>query len=196
MTTRLTLLCHASTEATRAARFPADEGLDAKGESELSAVAPAWRAIVERAGRRLTAPALRARQTAAALQGEFVEEPLLRDHDYGSWTGLSLSAIEARDPQGAADWIADPASAPHGGERLVDLLERVADFMIETATRGGRVAAVTHAAVMRAAIVHTLAAGPASFWHIEVPPLSRVDLSHDGRRWTLQALVAPLKSLS
>lgn len=193
MTTRLTLFCHASTEATRAARFPADEGLDAKGESELSGVAPAWRPIVERAGRRLTAPALRARQTAAALQGEFVEDPRLRDHDYGSWTGLSLVEAEARDPQRAVNWIADPASAPHGGERLVDLLERVAEFMVTTAARGGRVAAVTHAAVIRAAIVHTVAASPSGFWHIEVPPLSRVDLSHDGRRWSLRALVAPLE---
>ncbi len=193
MTTRLTLLCHAATGATRAARFPADEALDARGKTELSVVAPAWRAIVERADRRLTAPALRARQTAAALQGEFVEEPRLRDHDYGSWTGLGLSEAEARDPQAAATWIADPASAPHGGERLDDLLARVAAWMSETAAQGGGVAAVTHAAVIRAAIVHALVAGPASFWHIDVPPLSRVNLSHDGRRWSLRGLVAPPK---
>ena len=191
MTTRLTLLCHASTEATRAARFPADEALDARGEAELSAAAPAWRLIVKRAGRRLTAPSLRARQTAAALQGEFVEEPRLRDHDYGSWTGLSLAEAEARDPRAAATWMADPASAPHGGERLDDLLARVAAWMIETAAQGGRVAAVTHTAVIRAAIVHAVAAGPASFWHIDVPPLARVDLSHDGRRWSLRSLVPP-----
>ena len=191
MTTRLTLFCHASTEATRVARFPADEALDARGEAGLSAVAPAWRPIAMRAGRRLTAPALRARQTAAALQGEFVEDPRLRDQDYGSWTGLGLADVEARDPQAAAHWIADPASAPHGGERLLDLLGRVAAFMVEAAARGGRVAAVTHAAVIRAAVVHAVAAGPSGFWHIEVPPLARVDLSHDGRRWSLRALVAP-----
>ena len=192
MTTRLTLFCHASTEATRAARFPADEALDARGEAELSAMAPAWRAIVKRTDRRLTAPALRATQTAAALQEEFVEEPRLRDHDYGCWTGMSLAEVEARDPQAAANWIADPASAPHGGERLVDLLDRVADWMAETAARGGRVAAVTHAAVIRAAVVHTVGAGPGGFWHIEVPPLARVDLSHDGRRWSLRALLPSL----
>ena len=193
MTTRVTLLCHASTEATRAARFPADEALDAKGKAQLSAMAPGWRAIVGRADRRLTAPSLRARQTAAALEEEFVEEPLLREHDYGSWTGLSLAEAEARDPQVAAIWIADPSSAPHGGERLVDLVDRVANWMGETAAQGGRVVAVTHTAVIRAAIVHAVAAGPVAFWHIEVPPLARVDLSHDGRRWSLRALVAPPK---
>ncbi len=191
MTTRLTLFCHASTEATRAARFPADEALDARGEAELLAVAPAWRPTVKRAGRRLTAPALRARQTAAALQGEFVEDPRLRDHDYGSWTGLSLAEAEARDPQAAANWIADPDLAPHGGERLVDLLDRVTDFMVDTAARGGRLVAVTHAAFIRAAIVHAVEAGPAAFWHIDVPPLSRVSLNNDGRRWSLRALVPP-----
>ena len=191
MTTRLTLLCHAATGATRAARFPADEALDARGETELAAVASAWGAIVKRAERRLTAPSRRTRQTAAALPGAFVEESRLRDHDYGSWTGLSLAEAEARGAQAAATWIADPASAPHGGERLDDLLARVAAWMIETATEGGRVAAVTHAAVIRAAIVHAVAAGPTSFWHIDVPPLSRVDLSHDGRRWSLRGLVAP-----
>ena len=193
MTTRLTLLCHASTAATRTARFPADEALDPKGEAELDAVTSAWGAIVKRTDRRLTAPALRARQTAAALPGRFVEEPRLRDHDYGSWTGLNLAEAEARDPQAAATWIADPASAPHGGERLDDLLARVAEWMIETAARGGRIAAVTHAAVIRAAIVHAVAAGPVSFWRIDVPPLSRVDLSHDGRRWILCSLMAPSK---
>ncbi len=193
MTTRLTLFCHASTAATRAACFPADEALDAKGDAALSAIAPAWRSIVERAERRLTAPALRARQTAAALQRPFVEEPLLRDQDYGTWTGLSLAEAEAQDPRAAADWIADPAAAPHGGERLFDLLDRVSGFMDDTAARGGRVAAVTHAAVMRAAIVHSVRAEPPGFWHIEVPPLARVDLSHDGRRWTLRALVVSLE---
>ena len=193
VTTRLTLFCHAATAATRAARFPADEPIDAKGEAALSAIAPAWRRIVERAERRLTAPALRARQTAAALDGEFVVEPLLGDQDYGPWTGLSLPEAEVRDPEAAAEWITDPASAPHGGERLVDVLQRVGDWLVETATTGNRVVVVTHAAVIRAAIVHTVRADPAGYWHVDVPPLARVDLSHDGRRWSLRALVTPIE---
>ena len=45
--------------------------------------------------------------------------------------------------------------------------------------------AVTHASVMRAAIVCALQAEPRSFWHIDIAPLSLVRLSGHRGRWTL-----------
>jgi len=47
---------------------------------------------------------------------------------------------------------------------------------------------VTHAAVIRAAVIHAIDAKPSSFWRIDVAPLCRVDLRSNGERWVLRAL--------
>jgi len=54
----------------------------------------------------------------------------------------------------------------------------------------GKIVAVTHASVIRAAIVHAIEAGPRSFWHIDVAPLSLARLSANNGRWTLVSLAA------
>ena len=53
--------------------------------------------------------------------------------------------------------------------------------------------AVTHAAVIRAAIVHVIEAGPKSFWRIDVLPLSLTDLRTNGRRWVFRSM-APMSA--
>jgi len=64
---------------------------------------------VGRFERLVSAPELRARQTADRLGAGAVIEPALRDCDYGRWRGRSLGEIGAEDPAGAAAWIADPS---------------------------------------------------------------------------------------
>jgi broad specificity phosphatase PhoE len=44
---------------------------------------------------------------------------------------------------------------------------------------------ITHAAVIRAAIVHAIEATPQSFWRIDVAPLSCTRLSGTNGRWNL-----------
>ena len=183
MATRLTLICHAATEATRLARFPVDEDLEpgcvaalAAGESPTPG---SW----------LTAPERRSRQTALCLAAREVDvEPALRDWDLGVWAGRTLRDVAATDADGLARWLANPEAAPHGGETLEALLARVAEVMETAAGRGGRVVGVTHPAAVRAAVVTALGAGSGAFWRIDAPPLARARLSHDGRRWVLQAL--------
>jgi broad specificity phosphatase PhoE len=69
-------------------------------------------------------------------------------------------------------------------------MRRVAVWLGEQLATKGKVLAVTHASVIRAAIVHAIEAGPRSFWRIDVAPLSVARLSgHDGR-WTLVSLGA------
>jgi broad specificity phosphatase PhoE len=51
--------------------------------------------------------------------------------------------------------------------------------------------AITHPAVVRAAIVHALGAPPAAFWRIDVAPLSRTDLSGRDGRWNLRGIGRP-----
>ncbi|HLZ66114.1 MAG TPA: histidine phosphatase family protein [Aliidongia sp.] len=182
MTMRLTLLCAAPPAGVRPGTFPDDEPAD-----------PAAR--VPDPGhfaRLLAAPERRARATAAVLGTGALVEPTLRDCDYGAWRGRSLAEIGAADPAGAAAWLADPTAAPHGGESLQTLLDRVGGWL-DHFDADGHTLAVTHPAVVRAAIVHVLAAPAAAFWRIDVEPLSLTDLRRHAGRWTLRSvgLAAP-----
>ncbi|MGK9167283.1 histidine phosphatase family protein [Inquilinus limosus] len=183
MPTRLTLICHGATAATRSGSFPDDEPLEARALAEAVALRP----VLRRADRAWTSPALRARQTAAALGLEAVDEPTLRDCDYGRWARRRLEEVQREEPQGVAAWLADPDAAPHGGESLSALLRRAAAWLDARAGDGGHGIAVTHAAVIRAAVLHALGAPALSFWRLDIAPLSATELSHDGRRWVWRA---------
>ncbi len=82
---RLTLLAHASTEAQRAVRFPADEPLSQRGRRELG------RVVAPVADRVVVAPERRTTETAAALGATAAVDPALRDLDYGDWAGLAIA---------------------------------------------------------------------------------------------------------
>jgi broad specificity phosphatase PhoE len=184
MTTRLKLLCHASTSAVRTSTFPADEPLDDQGRQKLAAFPDTLR----HNDRALTSPALRARQTAEALGLTATIAPELRDCDYGQWTGRTFEDVQAQEPQAMADWIGNPDATPHGGESVTTLIARVSSWLDAQSATPGSVVAVTHASVMRAAIVCALRATPRSFWHIDIAPLSLVRLSGHGGRWALASI--------
>lgn len=152
----LTLICHASTQAVREAAFPADEPLEPQGLAKASALAPAMR----RVDTAWTSPALRARQTANALGLIATAVPALRDIDFGTWSGRSIHEIKAVAPEALAIWMHDCAAAPHGGESIVEMLARVTSWFETIGPAQGRIVAVTHAAIMRAAILLALDAKP------------------------------------
>jgi broad specificity phosphatase PhoE len=181
MSMRLTLIAHGATTATRAAAFPQDEPVEARA---LSSAALLGRRL-RRTDRTWTSPALRARQTAAALSLDAAVNPSLRDCDYGRWTGRTLTDVQAEEPASVAAWLSDAEAAPHGGESLADLCRRVSAWMNECIREEGNTIAVTHAAVIRAAILHVLHAPAPSFWRIDIEPLSVTELRSDGTRWTL-----------
>jgi broad specificity phosphatase PhoE len=184
MSVILTLISHAPTSAVRDVAFPLDEPLDALGCAKAGALA----AGIRRVDTAWTSPELRARQTAAALKLDATVEPALRDIDFGTWSGHSLTEIEAIDPDGIAAWLSDCAAAPHGGESIVDLLHRMKPWFETPGTMDGRIVAVTHPAIVRAAIILALEANPASFWRIDVAPLCQVRLRGNSGRWTLLSM--------
>jgi broad specificity phosphatase PhoE len=190
VTARLILICHASTAAVRSSSFPADEPLDEHGRADAAALA----GRLPGADRRLAGPELRARETANALGFDAAAEPALRDCDYGSWSGCSFDDVCAREPDAVARWLDDPAAAPHGGESILQLLARVGDWLDGEQRLAARTIAVTHAAVIRAAIVRAIGAPPQSFRRIDIAPLSVTRLSGADGRWNLKAeSVQPLK---
>jgi len=184
MIARLTLICHAATAATRTGAFPGDEPLEPQG----AAAAAGCAGRIRGGPSVLTSPALRARQTADALGLSASIDQELRDCDYGRWAGRSLAQVEADEPEALAAWITDPRSAAHDGESLEELLARVSSWLDERCDAGTRIVAVTHASVVRAAIVHALRAASHSFWLIDIDPLTRTELRGNGARWTLRAI--------
>ena len=191
MTTRLRLLCHAPTSAARTAAFPADEPLEEQSRQKLAGVPH----NLHHADRCFVSPYLRARQTADALKLTAVVEPLLRECDYGRWAGRSLADLQAQDPQSVAEWLQAPDAAPHGGESVEQLLARVAGWLDAQSGAPGLTVVVTHASVIKAAIIRAIGAGPRSFWRIDVAPLSLTRLSGDGGRWNLSS-IGPMRAAS
>lgn len=186
---RLLLIRHAATDAVRRAAFPVDEALDGAGLA-------AARALAGRLGRgdALSSPARRARDTAAAAGLRAAVEPALRECDFGAWAGRTLAEVHGDDPDGAGAWMTDPHACPHGGESLAALLARVGGWLDKQAASDGRVIAVTHGGVVKAAVVHALAAPAAAFWRVDVTPLALTELhAHDGR-WTIARVNARVTS--
>jgi broad specificity phosphatase PhoE len=75
--------------------------------------------------------------------------------------------------------VQDPYDAPPGGESVVALVERVRRWL--AGPPGG--VAVTHPAVVRAALVVVREADPAAYRTYDVRPLDRVRLVATERGW-------------
>ena len=82
----------------------------------------------------------------------------------------------------------DRIRAMAAGESVVAMIARVSNWLDTQLTTSGEILAVTHASVIRAAIVCALEAEPRSFWHIDIAPLSLTQLSGNGGRWTLVSI--------
>jgi broad specificity phosphatase PhoE len=186
MPPRLTFVASASTSATREAAFPLDEGLDERGRKDAAAMA----SVVRNASAVLASPARRALETAEAFGLEPEIDPLLRDIDVGCWAGQSLSNLAETDAEALSGWLTDPNALPHGGESVDGLCTRVSAWLQTMSAREGRILVVTHPAVMRAAILAAIHAGSASYWYIDIAPLSVVELTSNGRRWTLKSIAS------
>lgn len=158
-----------------ARRFPVDEPLSEIGRRQVERL----RGDVSA----LAAPELRTRQTAELSSLHATIEPQLADLDCGLWRGRGLLAIPPADLQ---TWLTDPAAAPHGGESVADLIDRVGTWLNSQAGNMIRTVAVTHPAVIRAAILVALDAPPKSFWRIDIAPVSRTVLHRRAGAWTLR----------
>jgi broad specificity phosphatase PhoE len=183
MVARITLVSHASTRDLRAATFGGDDGLDDIGRTQAERLAGS----LGRVDQCWSSPAQRARQTAEALGLTPQVDERLRECDFGRWSGFKFQQVLLREPRKLVSWMKNPASAPHGGETIPQVLARVTDWLRESDRQKGHTVAVTHASVIRAAIVYVIEAELRSFWRIDVSPLSKTDLRTNGRRWVLRS---------
>jgi len=192
MAQKLILLCCCPTSAMRRAVFPSDDAADDVFLERAGSAA----GRAGRFDRVLTSPALRASQTARLFAPEPAPEPALADQDMGEWAGRSLAEIGQADPAGLAGWLSDHEARPPGGEAFAGVYGRAGRFLDDLLGRGGVTLAVTHPAVIRAAILGVLVAPSACFAHIDVAPLGATEFRGDGRRWTLRATGLDLPALA
>ncbi|MGW5386810.1 histidine phosphatase family protein [Nocardia sp. NPDC003963] len=176
---KLDLISHGVTEASRVARFPADEPLTPAGRAALAdrAVEPPAGALV------LAGPERRTGETARLLGLDAAPLSRLRDLDSGDWRGTELGLLA---PEKLGRWLTDPGYREHNGESVLDVIERARGWLAEVAA-GDRshTVAVTHPAVVRAVLVVALDTAPESFWRFDVAPGARVRLHHRSA-WTLR----------
>lgn len=178
---RLSLICHGPTIANREGRFPADEPLEERAAGRAEAL-PQFGTI----DRVWTSPALRARQMASVLLPDPVVEASLDECGFGRWKGRRLSELGDAEPEALALWMSDFSAAPHGGETFASVFARVGGWLDSRIGDRGHGVAVTHASVVRAAILHVLDAPSQAFWKIDVEPFAITEMTTDGRRWQLR----------
>jgi broad specificity phosphatase PhoE len=138
-------------------------------------------------------PERRVQQTAESLGLSATVATGLRDCDYGTWGGREIGEVQSGEPDKVLNWLTDAAAAPHGGESIREVVDRVGRWMQEQCGTG-HVIAVTHPAIIRAAIVCALDAPLQAFWRIDIAPLSLTDLRFNGRLWTLRSSSCALRS--
>lgn len=185
MSVRVTLVAAARSSSLLGERFDDDRPLDEAGWHEVQFAAPAL-VPLGAAELRYCSPTSRSRATGEALGFAPLVQPALRDCDMGRWRGCTLSDVTAREPAAVDVWLADPRSAPHGGEPLLAFISRIGNWLDTRPACDGSIVAVAEPAVVRAALVYALKAPPSTYWNVDVRPLSTVTLTGLPRRWSFR----------
>ncbi|MFJ4842676.1 histidine phosphatase family protein [Streptomyces sp. NPDC088746] len=190
MSVRVSLVAAARSSALLAERFDDDRPLDHAGWREVQLAAHAL-VRLGAAELRYCSPTPRSRATGDALGFAPLVQLALRDCDMGRWRGFTLSEVAAREPDAVDAWLADPRSAPHGGESLLAFITRVGSWLDTRPVQEGAVVAVAEPAVVRAALVYALKAPPSTYWNVDVRPLAPVTITGLPGRWSLSLEALP-----
>lgn len=168
----------------------ADPPLDSEGERQAAALALACLPLD--VARIVSSPLGRCRRTAAtiaaAIDGNVPVEVDERwiELDYGEFDGRPMGEIPAAT---WAEWRADPAWCPPGGESLADLGLRVraaAEALVDEATERD-VVVVSHVSPIKAAVAWALGVGDEVAWRMWVAPASITRIGCSGRSPSLRA---------
>ncbi|MEV4433171.1 histidine phosphatase family protein [Streptomyces sp. NPDC049555] len=168
--------------ALRQARFDDGAAVEPAGLAKARTAA----ATLPRADRYGCAPSLRCRQTATALGLDTEPVAELGDLDVGRWKGRSLEEVAGCEADSVTAWLSDPDAAPHGGESVSALVERVGGWLEGASAGSGRILVVAEPAAVRAAMVHALGLPLPLFWRLDVAPMTLTVLTGRAGRWNLQ----------
>ncbi len=169
-----------------------DDPLSDKGWQQMRAAARdrrGWRRVISSPLRRC---ADFARELATERGLPLTVEPELREVGFGSWEGRTKDELRAQDAEAFAAFYRDPARhRPPGAEALETFAARVANALdrLAQAHPGEHLLVVAHAGVLRAALVHAIAAPPSCMYRIEVRNAALLRLrARPAGGWLLEAL--------
>ncbi|MET7451993.1 histidine phosphatase family protein [Streptomyces sp. NPDC005574] len=182
MTSRVTLISPAVSRSLREARFDDGCPLDEAGAARARSAEGAFR----RPDRAVASPTVRCAQTASALGLDASAVPDLAGLRVGRWQGRTLGEVGAQEPEALVSWMTDPSAAPHGGESVRELCDRVTAWLGSAAEAAGRTVAVVEPEIVRAVVVRILGAPEPAFWRVDVPPLTAVTVSGRAGRWNVR----------
>jgi broad specificity phosphatase PhoE len=176
--TTFLLVRHATCEQTANVLFgrTLDAPLDIHGEAQAQALGE----HVARDGELLveSSPRLRARQTAAAIAACVDTESVniaadLDEVDFGEWSGRSFAEL-AGDPRWREWNERRGSSRTPAGDDMARVQARVMNHLrqLHKSQRGQRIAVVTHAEVIRAAVMHCLYTPMDVYWRLQINPAS------------------------
>ena len=174
---------HGRTAVNAAGRLlgRSDPPLDPLGARQAAAIAAALRP-----DRVVSSPLRRCRETAAAFGRPVDVDERLIEIDYGELEGASLADV----PAGVwADWRADSAWRPPGGETLEELASRVDSALGDLAheANGADVVVVTHVSPVKAAVAWALGVGIEISWRCRVDPASISRVAVEGGTRSLRS---------
>lgn len=178
--TRLWLVRHAPVMGPRRRIHPPQAPADLSDAKARDAIAARLPAVAQW----IASPAQRTRDTAQALGAADPRiEPLLREQDFGAWTGREHAEIKAAEGDGYRRfWLRPATNRPPGGESFQDQIDRVAAGL-ETLDPGDHIL-VVHSGTIRAvlSIALGITAGRALSFVIDPWSLTRVDRVAGGWR--------------
>lgn len=131
-------------------------------------------------------PRERTRQTAEAIAAAAgLESPCVLEAideiDFGHWSGCTFAELASDDAW--RDWnVRRSAATTAGGESFADVARRIVGAIDDLARRhsGATVGLVSHADVIKAAVLHHLGLSGDDWWRIEVSPASVTRLLVEG----------------
>ena len=121
------------------------------------------------AGLTFSGPERATRESAAVLSSAVIVDAGLASLDVGKWKGLLPEQISAAD---LAAWFGDPSANPHGGETLVDFVDRIKTWASDADARPwAREGAPSSRLVVAGPVAQALlCANAAGFFAVQVVP--------------------------
>ncbi|MFI6733091.1 bifunctional RNase H/acid phosphatase [Nonomuraea sp. NPDC050451] len=188
--TSLLLLRHGETPLSVERRFSGrgDAELTPNGLAQAAAAAERLSREPYRLDVIVSSPLKRARQTAEAVArrtGLDVEvDEDLRELDFGDWEGHTFTEVQRRWPAELSTWLADPETAPPGGESFATVAHRVqaAGERLVERYEGKTVLAISHVTPIKMLLRLALLAPLESLYrmHLDVACLSLIEYYADG----------------
>ena len=175
----LVLVRHGRTRVNAEGRLQGriDEPLDEVGDAQAAAIGRA----LGRVDQVITSPLLRARGTAAHVDGPLTVDERWLELDYGTLDG-TLTREVPRDVW--QRWRSDIDYVPAGGESIAALAVRVGAALDDLAALAGdrTVVVVTHVSPIKAAVAWALRAPPELTWrtHLDQASITRIAVGPAG----------------